>query len=198
MGDLLGLAVLGRHRETRGWMAWCKAWAHQIVLERHKDIVAKLRDLAAVGDLTICAHPTQDIEELAAIVAQVNAAGLLPKERAIGLDPVGVTAILDALVEQGISDGQMMAVSQGYKLNGAIKGTERKLYDGSLTHGGQPLMQWSVGNARCEMRGNAVVVTKAASASGKIDALMALFDAVTLMSLNPEAASASAFEYTGM
>ena len=75
-----------------------------------------------------------------------------------------------------------------YKLNGAIKGTERKLFDGSLVHGGQPLMSWCVGNAKTEPRGNAVIVTKAVSGAGKIDPLMATFNAVYLMSLNPAAA----------
>ncbi|WP_238394052.1 hypothetical protein [Rhodovulum sulfidophilum] len=69
-------------------------------------------------------------------------------------------------------------------LNGAIKGTESKLFDGSLIHGGQPLMSWCVGNAKTEPRRNAVIVTKAVSGAGKIDPLMAAFDAVYLMSLN--------------
>ncbi|WP_342344403.1 terminase [Escherichia coli] len=56
-----------------------------------------------------------------------------------------------------------------------------------LVHGGQPLMAWCVGNARVEPKGNAVLITKQASGRGKIDPLMALFNAVALMSLNPEA-----------
>nr|HAH8979764.1 hypothetical protein [Escherichia coli] len=88
--------------------------------------------------------------------------------------------------EAGIPDESVVGISQGWKLGGAIKTTERKLAEGVLVHGGQPLMAWCVGNARVEPKGNAILITKQASGRGKIDPLMALFNAVSLMSLNPE------------
>jgi len=36
LDDLLGLAVIGRHAETRNWMLWTRAWMHPIAMERRK------------------------------------------------------------------------------------------------------------------------------------------------------------------
>jgi phage terminase large subunit-like protein len=80
----------------------------------------------------------------------------------------------------------IIGISQGWKMVGAVKTAERRLAEGTLLHGGQPIMAWCVGNARVEPRGNAIIITKQASGSAKIDPLMALFDAVSLMSLLPE------------
>jgi phage terminase large subunit-like protein len=59
----------------------------------------------------------------------------------VALDPYGVGAIVDALAEVGISgQDQIVGISQGWKLTGAIKTAERKLTDGSLRHGSAKLM----------------------------------------------------------
>jgi phage terminase large subunit-like protein len=187
LDDLLGLALMGRHKITRDWWLWARAWAQTDVLERRKEIVARLRDFEKDGDLVICEDPTQDLRELCAIIKQVKDAGLLPEKAAVGLDPVGVAAIVDELATIGIEGEQLVAVAQGFRLNGAVLGMERKLKDGTLWHGGQPMMTWVVGNAKTEDRGNAVLITKQVAGRAKIDPLMAAFDAVMLMSRNPEA-----------
>ena len=115
---------------------------------------------------------------------RVDDAGLLAS---VGLDPVGIGAIVDALAEEGIAGDRIIGIPQGWKLAGAIKTTERKLADGTFSHSGQPLLTWSVGNAKVEPRGNAVMITKQTAGSAKIDPLMALFDAVAIMATNPEA-----------
>jgi phage terminase large subunit-like protein len=191
--DLLGLCVTGRCRETMAWLAWFHAWAHPTVLDRRKEIVPVLRDFEAAGDLTICAWPTQDFEELTEIVGALNDDGLLPAEAAIGLDPAGVAALVDELTVSGIALGQMNAIPQNYTLSKSIWGMERKLMDGTYRHGGQPMMAWVLGNARAEQKGNAVQITKQAAGKAKIDPLMAGFNAFALMARNPQAGRAASY-----
>ena len=183
LDDLLGLAVVGRDKDTREWITWAHAWAHPSVLERRKDIAPRLHDFAKDGDLTLVQHIGEDVADVASICALIEARGLLDK---IGCDPAGLGGITDALAEAGIPETKMVGIQQGWRLTGAIKTAERKLAEGVLVHGGQALMAWCVGNAKVEPRGNAVIITKQAAGSAKIDPLMALFNAVTLMSLNPE------------
>lgn len=184
LDDLLGLYVIGRDKNTREWIGWGHAWAHEIAVRRRKSEESRFNDFVKAGDLTIVKRVGQDTEEVAEYVSRINDAELLDK---IGIDPSGVGQILDALVEAEIPEDSVVGVSQGWRLGGAIKTTERKLAEGVLIHGGQPLMAWCVGNARVEPKGNAILITKQASGKGKIDPLMALFNAVSLMALNPEA-----------
>lgn len=193
LDDLFGGAVIGRHKETRDWLVWCHAWAQEDVFERRKDIAPRLEDFERAGELTRCAYTTQDIDAFADICEQVRDAGLLPDVAAIGLDPAGITALVDELVSRGFTMEQIVAVSQGYRLAGAVWGAERKLKDGTLKHCGQALMAWCVGNAKVEQRGNAVLITKQVAGKAKIDPLMAMFNAVSLMSRNPEAKGRSVY-----
>lgn len=182
LDDLLGLAVVGRDRTTREWLGWCRAWAHPSVLERRKDIAANLHDYARDGDLVLVERIGDDVDEVADIVHGLDAAGLLHQ---VGVDPAGIGAILEAIVDRGVEQDKVVGVSQGWRLGGAIKTTERKLAEGGLHVAAQPMMVWCCGNARVEPRGNSILITKQASGSAKIDPLMALFCAVSLMATNP-------------
>jgi phage terminase large subunit-like protein len=184
LDDLLGLAVLGRESSTGNWLHWGRAWAHPSVLERRKSESERFLDFARDGDLVLVERIGDDVEQVADIVLQVEASGLMDK---IGVDPVGIGSIVDALVERGLTMDRIVGVSQGWKLSGAIKTTERKLAEGSFFHGDSKLMAWSIGNAKVEPRGNAITITKQAAGYAKIDPLMALLNAATLMGLNPQA-----------
>jgi phage terminase large subunit-like protein len=191
LDDLLGLAVVGRDRMTREWLTWTHAWAHPSVMERRKSEAARFHDFAKDGNLTLVDDMGQDVQDVAQIVAQIADAGVLDK---IGVDQSGLGGIMDALIEAEIDPEKIVGISQGWKMTGAIKTAERKLAEGVLVHGAQPLMAWCVGNARIEPRGNAVIITKQAAGTAKIDPLMALFNAVTLLSLVPENAGQSFWE----
>ncbi|WP_186137956.1 terminase large subunit [Burkholderia gladioli] len=200
LDDLLGLAVVGREKGTRNWLAWFHAWAHPSVFERRKEIAEALRDFERDGDLTVVEQIGDDVRDVADVVATIEASGLLDR---VGADPAGIGGVLDALSEVGVPEDKVVGISQGWKLSGAIKTAERRLAaasgrrmdadgqraDGTLIHGGQRMMAWAVGNARIVPVGNAVNVTKQASGTGKIDPLMALFDAVSLIALNPASLS---------
>lgn len=196
LDDLLGATAVGREIGTRDWLSISWAWAHPSVLERRKDIVAKLRDLEATGALRFVEEIGQDIEQLVDIIEQIADSGKLDK---IGLDPVGIGQIIDALADKKLTqdaegNDRTIGIPQGWKLSGAIKSTERKLADGTMRHADQALMDWCVGNAKIEPRGNAITITKQTSGSAKIDPLMAFFNAAALMSLNPAAKGRSFWE----
>jgi phage terminase large subunit-like protein len=190
LDDLLGFAALGRVADSSDWLLWTHAWAHPSVMERRKSEAPRFLDFARDGDLTIVRQIGDDVTEVAELVAQIERAGLLDK---VGVDQHGLGGILDALADAEVPADKIVGVSQGWKMNGAIKTAERKLAEGTLIHGGQPLMAWCVGNAKVEPKGNAVSITKQAAGLAKIDPLMATFNAVSLLSLNPAAASGGGF-----
>ena len=185
LDDLLGVAVIGRHKKTSQWMHWAKAWAHPDVLKKRKSISERITAFAKFGQLTICEDPTQDLTEVADIIGRLKEAHLLPGEAAIGLDPFGVAALIDEISGRGVPDEMMIGVRQGAALSPAVWALPRKLKDGTFVHGGLDLMTWCVENAVAEQRGNAILITKQTAGKSKIDPLVATFNAVMLMSRNP-------------
>lgn len=189
LDDLLGLAVMGRERGTGIWLLWSHAWAHEIVKTRRKDIAPRLLDFEKEKSLTFVKLPGDDVYQLADMVMEVEASGLLASEAAIGVDSFGVTDIVKELTGsgRGIAADRIVGIPQGWQLNGAIKTAERNLAGGTMKHAGLDLMSWAVGNAKVEPRGNAISITKQASGSAKIDPLAAAFNTVVLMGKNPSA-----------
>lgn len=190
LDDLLGLSAIGREVGTRKWLHWAHAWAHKIVLERRKEIAPRLLDFQKAGELTIVDRPGEDVEQVVEVICQAKTAKLLPQKNAIGVDSAGIGAIVDALTSgtAKFTDDHIVAISQGWRLNGAIKTVERMVAGGELVHGATGLMDWAVGNARVVPVGNAITINKQVSGTAKIDPLMATFDAASLMALNPDPA----------
>ncbi len=196
LDDLLGLAVIGREVDTGKWLLWARAWVHPIALKRRKSEAGRYRDFERGGDLVVVEELGQDVQQVGDIVWQCEESGLLDR---IGVDPVGIGDVVDEIAGRGIDQDRVVGIPQGWRMSGAIKTAERRVAEGTLTHGGQPMMSWCVGNARVEPRGNAILVTKQASGTGKIDPLMAMFNAVALMAMNPEArGGASVYETRGV
>jgi phage terminase large subunit-like protein len=193
LDDMLGLAVLGR--EPNGtWLIWIHAWIHPIVFERRKGETARFRGFERDGDLTVVDAPGSDVIQVADIVERLEKSGLLDR---IGVDQAGIGDIPEEIVSRGIEQERIVGIPQGWRMVGAIKNAERRLSGGQLLHGSQPLMAWCVGNAKVEPRGNAVLITKQISGSAKIDPLMATFNTVALMAMNPEARG-SVYESRGI
>lgn len=185
LDDLLGYSVTGRLPGSKHWLQWNKAWLHPIGLDRRKESAPRYLDFEKDGDLSIIKAVPEDVQQLAAITVQIHATGKLAK---IGMDPERThKVVLEGLVEAGVPEDLIVGISQGWRLTGAISLAERKLASGELTHAAQPLMAWAVSNCKVVPSGNAVLITKQASGTGKIDPVMAMLNSITLMSLNPAA-----------
>lgn len=186
LDDLFGLSVIGRDKDTRDWLSWSHAWCHVGVLERRKSIASKLRDFERDGDLTIVSDELEDISAIVEIIADVKGRGLLAS---VAVDPAGLGEMIEALAEIGVTQeaGNLIGAPQGYAMMNAIKTAERKLANGTMRHDGSPLMSWCVGNLKIEPTATAIRASKQSAGDAKIDPVMAMFDAVTVMSRNPEA-----------
>lgn len=185
--DLLGLVVLGREDDTGHWLMWAHAWAHPSVLKYYPEIAQALLDYIKDGDVTLVKVVGEDVEAVGQIVEDLDEAGVLPVDHpAVGVDQVGIQDIVEELVARNIDVKRIVGIPQGWRLTNAIKTTERKLAAGKLRHSKSRLMNWVLGNAKVEPRGNAILITKQGSGNAKIDPLMAAFDAVAVIGMNPE------------
>jgi phage terminase large subunit-like protein len=186
LDDLLGIAVLGREKESKSWCAWCHALISPEGLERRKANTAVYEKFQADGDLTVVDELPDDISFVTDIVKRVKDS---KKLAGVGVDSIGIGGIVDAMAGIGITadSNLLVGIRQGLSLMGAIKTIERKLVDGSFKHGGQALMSWCAGNARIVPTPTGMRIARDDSGFGKIDPLMALFNSAALMATNPGA-----------
>lgn len=215
LDDLLGLAVIGREKETKRWLAWGCALISTIGVGRRKANANDYRAFKAAGELIVFRFDldiedlSDDDEDLADLVADalpatktpegwppdvahvvnvvrdIHQRGLLAQ---VGVDTMGIGAIVDALAHVGITQDAALldGIRQGIGLMSAFKSVERKLADGSFAHNGGPLLAWNVGNLKLIQTPTAVRVAREESGYGKVDVAMALFNAAALMQQNPE------------
>lgn len=186
LDDLLGIAMLGREKDSKTHLAWTHALISPEGLERRKANTGFYDRFVADGDLTVVEELPDDISFVTDIVDKVKQS---KKLAGVGVDAIGIGGIVDALAKIGVTqeDKLLVGVRQGISLMGAIKTVERKLVDGSFKHGGQALMTWCAGNARIVPTPTGMRIARDDSGYGKIDPLMALFNASALMATNPMA-----------
>jgi phage terminase large subunit-like protein len=186
LDDLLGIAVLGREKETKTHLCWTHALVSPEGLERRKANLGFYERFQADGDLTVVAELPDDISFVVDVVEKVK---LTKKLAGVGVDAIGIGGIVDALARIGVTqeNNLLAGVRQGISLMGAIKTVERKLVDGSFKHNGSALMSWCAGNARIVPTPTGMRIARDDSGFGKIDPLMSLFNAAALLALNPVA-----------
>ena len=186
LDDLYGLSLIGRDKQTKHWLSWSHAWAHESVLERRKSIATVLRDFEKDGDLTIVTDSLNDISQIVEIIDDVKVRGLLA---CVAVDPAGLGELIENLAELDITpeNKQLIGVPQGFGMMNAIKTTERKVAGGTFWHSKSAMMDWCVANLKIEPTATAIRATKQNAGDAKIDPAMAMFDAATVMSRNPAA-----------
>jgi phage terminase large subunit-like protein len=186
LDDLLGIAVVGREKESKMHLAWAHALISPEGLERRKANAGFYEKFQADGDLTVVEELPDDISYVTEVVEKVKGS---KKLAGVGVDALGIGGIVDALAKIGVTqeNNLLAGVRQGISLMGAVKTVERKLVDGSFKHSGQALMTWCAGNARIVPTPTGMRIARDDSGYGKIDPLMALFNASALLATNPTA-----------
>lgn len=171
--------------------------AEEFVIDDDPALTELLTDVPSANPDPMALPP--DIQFVVNLVRRVLDLGLLAtgdSGAGVGVDAAGIGAIVDALAKIGVTqdDKNLDAVRQGIALMGAIKTIERKLADGSFRHGAQVLLEWCVGNLIIVPTPTAMRVGRDEAGFGKVDPLMALFNAAHLMALNPEAHAGNVFD----
>lgn len=201
LDDLAGLTVLGREpdeievefeilgrkvrQQMKRWLSWSHAWCHTDVLTIRKSIAPQLLDFEKAGELTIVGDELIDLGSIVEIISMIKERGILG---GVGVDPAGLGELVELLATKEITEenGLLFGVPQGFGMMNAIKTSERRLAKGLLRHCGGALMSWCVANLKIEPTATAIRATKQNAGIDKIDPVMALFDAATVMVTNPE------------
>lgn len=200
LDDLFAATVMGRERETGVWLCWSKAWVQEDVLTLRPVIAEQLRDFAADGDLVLCRDAVEDIDGIVDLCLTVQASGLMPDQDAIGVDAAGIGSLRQALHRAGFADEKILGVRQGWQLSATVVTAERALKNGRLVHARQGLTDFAVSNAKAEVKGSNILITKEVSGRAKIDPVISILNAARLMEMDPVAARSrvSVYETRGI
>lgn len=195
LDDLLGVGLIGRERGTKRWLGWAHALISDIGITRRKANIEDYDRFERQGDLTkfVYSAPGADLvpsardagrQYVVDLVKRVKDLGLLAQ---VGVDAAGIGAIVDDLADLGVTQDAdtLDSVRQGISLMGAIKTIEIKLADYNFRHGGSEMLSWCVSNLKVIPTRTAMMVARDDAGFGKVDPVMALFNAAHLMSLNP-------------
>jgi phage terminase large subunit-like protein len=209
LDDLFGLSVLGREpaeievefeidgvkstRRMKRWLSWSHAWCHKGLFKLRPKLVTRLETLQAARELTVLDDPLGDVATIIEHITRIKDMGLLG---GVAVDASGLGEMEDALDEIEVTQesGLLVAAPQGGWMMSSIKGAERRLASGLLKHCGGPLMNWCVPNLKIEPTATGIRATKQTAGDAKIDPAMAMFNAVTLMSRNPQARSGGSLD----
>jgi phage terminase large subunit-like protein len=82
-------------------------------------------------------------------------------------------------------------------LNGPIRELERLVLEGSLRHGGNPVLAWCASNVSVRENATGLLVLDKARSTGRIDGIAALVNAIAAMS-SDSASSESVYEKRGI
>ncbi len=101
----------------------------------------------------------------------------------LGTDPNGIASeAANRLEGLGVPANKIVGVRQGYSLLAGWTHLYRRLAKGTLTHGGQLVVDWAASN--CRQSPDGLVTKKASGTSAKIDPMVALACGAMLV-LNP-------------
>ena len=186
LDDLLGIAVLGREKDTKAHLCWTHALIAPEGLERRKANTGFYDKFVADGDLTIVEELPDDISNVVEIVEKVKGT---KKLAGVGVDALGIGGIVDALAKIGVTQEAklLVGVRQGISLMGASRPWKENWSTAVSNTAARRMMTWMAGNARIVPTPTGMRIARDDSGYGKIDSLMALFNASALMATNPMA-----------
>lgn len=126
-----------------------RLWIPEAALERRARMRDDLRAWARQGFVTFCPGPSIDYR---AVAAQIAADCHAFDVQALGYDPWHAPHIITLLDEFDLDKIEMVKVSQyASVMNAPCRLYEKMIADGTLDHGGSPVLRWMAGNVVAEV-----------------------------------------------